>query len=170
MCEAYDCAGDEAAAGRLTSAQAQACYGPPLNVRTWDRAILGDVSFTCTRLETNKLARDSIVLMRTDGRFWAGKVVCFLSHAPPGLIVSPDGDVDIAQVQWFAHAAPDVEQAVMHSLGCPVVRTRVEDNLSGNLWPVSRLLPCKLAAVPHRSLTGHLVILSRFASFLQQLP
>lgn len=37
---------------------------------------------------------------------------------------------------------------------------------TGNLWPVERLAPCKLAAVPHSSHRDNIVILNRFASFL----
>ena len=47
---------------------AVSCAERYMRLWTWDRAILGDVSFLCTRLETNKLARDSVVLMRTVGR------------------------------------------------------------------------------------------------------
>ena len=37
-------------------------------------------------------------------------------------------------------------------------------------WPMEKLTPCKLAAVPHCKKKDRLVILSRFASFLQQVP
>ena len=147
-----------------------ACFGPALAITVYDRATVGDVTFTCTRLEANKKARDSVVLMRNDDRLWVGRVTRFLSHEAPGTLAAKEDEADIACVHWYSRAALEVEAQVMSSLGCPVVRSTFEDNLSGNMWPVEKLLACKLAAVPHPSLAGHLVILSRFASFLQGVP
>ena len=150
--------------------QRQTCFGPPLSVRRFDRAAIGDAIFTCTRLEAKKNARDSVVLCRLGGRYRAGRVTCFLSHAPPGKLVDPDEEASLALVRWFGVASTAVEQQVMRSLGCPVVRASFVDNPAGNLVPLERLAPCKLAAVPHGSMPDHLVILSRFAPFLQKVP
>ena len=97
--------------------------------------------------------------------------LCTVSHAAPGtLAASADEEANIANVQWYARAEANVEADVMAVLGCPDVRDRFEDVPSGNFWAVEKLLPCKLVAVKHRSLPGHLVILSRFGSFLQHVP
>ena len=167
---ACSCAGEERRAGRISEHTASVCFGPVLSVTVYDRATVGDVTFTCTRLESNKLARDSVVLIRHNGQLRVGKVTQFLSHAAPGTHAMPDDETNIANVQWYGHASAVLEAQTMASLGCPVVKSTFEENLSGNMWPVEKLLPCKLAAVVHSSQPDHLVILSRFASFLQHIP
>ena len=39
-----------------------------------------------------------------------------------------------------------------------------------NLWPVEKLAPCKLSVVYHKTRKDRLVILSRFANFLESVP
>ena len=55
-------------------------------------------------------------------------------------------------------------------LKCPVFNRGVMEDPTGNLWPLERLSPCKLYSVPHASHASNLVVLSRFASFLIQVP
>ena len=55
-------------------------------------------------------------------------------------------------------------------LGCPVFKRDFKDDRTSNLWPIERLTPCKLAAVSHCSHPDNLVVLSRFASFMHQVP
>ena len=76
------------------------------------------------------------------------------------------------EVAWFAEAVPAegfIDGKVV-SLGCPVFKRAWQDDPTGNLWPVDRLAPCKLAAVPHKSHKENLVVLDRFASFLDEVP
>ncbi|DBB11455.1 TPA: hypothetical protein ACH3X3_006866 [Trebouxia sp. C0006] len=35
------------------------------------------------------------------------------------------------------------------SVGCPAFKRDFADERTGSLWPIGRLTPCKLAAVPH---------------------
>ena len=58
-------------------------------------------------------------------------------------------------------------------LGCPVFKREFVDDITGNLWPLERLAPCKLMTASRKSHESHganLVALSRFASFLRSVP
>ena len=100
-------------------------------------------------------------------------MVAFLSHNPPGLEdCQPDEQATIAEVDWFAPAvaAPGINCGMATDLKCPVFKRDFIDDATGNLWPVEQLSPCKLLSVPHDSHADNLVVLSRFASFLDQVP
>ncbi len=58
------------------------------------------------------------------------------------------------------------QQGLSVCLGCPVLRDLMTVLLP--IWPIERLAPCKLAAVPHCSHPDTLVVLSRIASFMHQ--
>ena len=56
-------------------------------------------------VEKAKFARDSLVLTKSDGKFWAGGVRAFLTHSPPGWEdCVPADEADVAEVAWFADA------------------------------------------------------------------
>ena len=74
----------------------------------------------------------------------------------------------IAHVHWYKHV-PERE-AMSAALGCPVFKTSFMDDSGGNLWPVQKLAPCRLGAVYHKTCKDRLVILSRFANFLELVP
>ncbi|KAL3131095.1 hypothetical protein ABBQ38_000406 [Trebouxia sp. C0009 RCD-2024] len=118
--------------------------------------------------EGKKRSRDSVVLMWDSGEYWAGRVRFLLSHTPPGMQHGAES-VDIAHVTWYGHVSSR-EPAICPVLGCPIFRKCFKDDPKGNMWPLEKLTPCKLAAVPYRKKKDRLVILNRFASFLQQVP
>ena len=156
--------------GRLTAAQVQLCSGPCGRAEVYDRAMVGEVSFTCTRLEESKLAKDSIVLMRHQGELCAGRVTAFLSHLPPGWD-DRGQEPDIAVVSWYAWV-PDDQPSMEPSLDCPLFGQRLlKNDPTGNMCLVQQLLPCKLAAVPYRyQARNQVAIISRFADFWKDLP
>ena len=47
-----------------------------------------------------------------------------------------------------------------------VIRSGVEDDIAGDLWPLELLAPCKLLFLPYRSHVDKLVLFSRFAVLL----
>ena len=71
---------DQSELGLLTVAQVELCYGPVGHARVCGRAWVGDVRFTCTRLEENKIAKDSVVLLNHNDELCAGCVQAFLSR------------------------------------------------------------------------------------------
>ena len=62
------------------------------------------------------------------------------------------------------------EDGMATHLQCPVFKREFMDDPTGNLWPPDRLSPCKLLSVPCHAESPNLVVLSRFASFLDQVP
>ena len=121
-------------------------------------------------MEGAKYARDSLVLTKSKGQYWAGRVTAFLCRDPPGREdCHPDEQANNAEVPWFARAVegPGISDGMARDLKCPVFRRKFKDDPTGNLWPLEKLSPCELLSVPHPS---NLVVLSRFASFLQQIP
>ena len=151
----------------------QLCSGPLKSVRVFDRATIEGIRFSTTKTEGKKKARESVVLMK-DGqqgkeKLWAGRVRFFLSHRPPGVSgAEDDSDVYIAHVHWYKHL-PERE-AMSLALKCPVFKASYMDDSSGNMWPIERLAPCQLAAVYHKTRKDRVVILSRFANFLDTVP
>ena len=85
---------------------------------------------------------------------------------------SVSNEANIAEVEWFAPAvaASAICNEMSSNLNCPVFKREFRDDPTGNLWPMERLAPCKLASLPHSSHRDNLVVLSRFASFLDQVP
>ena len=157
----------------LSEYEQELCYGPDLAVEQYDRARFGEAKFAATTVEGAKYARDSLVLTKSSGQYWAGRVTAFLCHDPPGWQdCHPENQANIAEVQWFAPAvaAPGISEGMAIDLKCPVFKREVMDDPTGNLWPLERLSPCKLLSVPHASHASNLVVLSRFASFLVQVP
>ncbi len=146
----------------------QLCYGPKCLPYVFDRATIGGATFSTMATEGKKFSRDSVVIMKDDGVYWAGRVRFFLSHMPPGGIVGSDAEIDIAHVHWYGNV-PQCE-AMSPTLNCPVFLKAFKDDQSGNMWPVDQLAPCKLGAVQHRTQRNRLVIVSRFASFLKHVP
>lgn len=120
------------------------CVGPELSVRQFDRATIGNSTFACMRVEDAKFARDSCVLTKSDGKFWAGCVRAFLSHTPPGYEdCQPHLEADLAEVVWFAEAVPaeGITDGASDDLQCPVFKRAWQDDPTGNLSPVDRLAP-----------------------------
>lgn len=149
------------------------CAGPELSIGQFDRANIGNSTFACMRVEDAKFARDSCVLTKSDGKCWAGHVCAFLSHTPPGYEdCAPHLEADVAEVVWFAEAVPaeGITDGASNDLQCPVFKRAWQDDPTGNLWPVDRLAPCKLASVPHSSHPHNLVLVTRFATDLKQVP
>ncbi len=144
------------------------CLGPRRTVEVFDRATIQGVPFSTTKTEGKKMSRESVVLMKDNKKFWAGRVLVFLSHTPPGVGIAADSDAYIAHVHWYNHV-PERE-AMSAALGCPVFKTSFMDDSGGNLWPVEKLAPCRLGAVYHKTRKDRLVILSRFATFLESVP
>ena len=149
------------------------CYGPGLSVQEFDRATIGNSTFACMRVEKAKFSRDSLVLTKSDGKFWAGRVRAFLTHAPPGWEdCSQDDEADIAEVAWFADAVPaeGLNDGLAVDLQCPVFKRAWQDDPTGNLWPIDRLAVCNFATYPHCTHSSDLVVVSRIASSLQEVP
>ena len=96
-----------------------------------------------------------------------------LPHAPPEWQdCHPSEEANIANVDNCAGAVSSVgiSNGLLVCLGCSVFKRDFDDDCSGNLWPIERLTPCKLAAVPHCSHPNNLVVLSHLASFMHQVP
>lgn len=167
----HEWAAEKARQGALTPAQAELCSGPVGAAEVFDRAIVGEVRFTCNRLEGSKQAKDSIVLMRQHGDLCAGQVTAFLSHAPPGFEGERSAQPDIAHVHWYAWV-PEDQPSIEPELGAPLFGKRVlENDPVGNMCLVQQLLPCKLAAVPYRhGARQQVAVISRFADFMDALP
>ena len=169
---------------RLRSADGspgEGCYGPLPRVRIFDRANIGSVTFTGSILETTEKARDSVVLTCETGQYRAGRVRRFLTHDPPGTAADADLEVLVADVQWYGAVPASHQKAErsMEALDCVIVRSTFVDDRRGNFWPVDKLAPCNLLAVPHKSgatssgsdtVSNHLAIISRFASFMSKVP
>lgn len=152
--------------------QQELCLGPGRFVHVFDCATIGNATLACTRVEKSKFARDSVVLTKSNGKYWDGRVNAFLSHAPPGWEdCHPSEEANVAEVDWYAGAVPTagISNGLSVCLGCPVFKRDFKDDRTGNPWPIERLTPCKLVAVPHRSHPDNLVVLSRFASFMHQV-
>ncbi len=161
----------------LSLQQQELCLDPERSVRVLDRATIGNATLACTRVERSKFARDSVVLTKSNGKYWAGQVNACRSQAPPGWEdCHPSEEASVAEVDWYADAVPTagISNGLSVCLGCPVFKRDFMDDCTGNLyshiWPIERLTPCKLAAVPHCSHPDNLVVLSRFASFMHQAP
>ena len=144
------------------------CSGPLKSAQVFDRATIQGIRFSTTKTEGKKKARESVVLMSDNNKFWAGRVRFFLSHTPAGVSVSQDSDVYIVHVHWYNHL-PERE-AMSPALGCPVFKASYQDDTRGNMWPVEKLAPCQLAAVYHKTRKDYVMILSRFANFVEIVP
>ena len=75
-------------------------------------------------------------------------------------------------MQWFARAveAPSISDGIATDLKCPVFKREFKYDPTGNLWPPEKSSPCKLLSVPRGSHASNLVVLSRFAFFMDQIP
>ena len=76
----------------------QRCYGPKCLAYVFDRATIGGATFSTMATEGKKFSRDSVVILKDAGVYWAGRVRFFLSHMPPDAKVGSDAEVDIAYV------------------------------------------------------------------------
>jgi hypothetical protein len=84
--------------------QQELCLGPERSVRVF----IGNATLACTRVEKSKFARDSVVLTKSNGKSWAGRVNAMLSHAPPGWEDwSPSEEANVAEANWYAYAVCD---------------------------------------------------------------
>lgn len=103
-------------------------------------------------------------------------VCAVLSESPPGFeVCAPSDEADLAEVAWFAEAVPGegISNEMSVSLGCPqaVFKRAWQNDPTGNPVPIDRLArTCKIASLPHCSHSQNLVVVSRFASFLQEVP
>jgi len=92
----------------LTLPQQELCPGPERSVHVFDQAIVGNATLACIRVEKSKFARDSVVLTKSNGKSWAGRVNAMLSHAPPGWEDwSPSEEANVAEANWYAYAVCD---------------------------------------------------------------
>ncbi|DBA90934.1 TPA: hypothetical protein ACH3X1_016144 [Trebouxia sp. C0004] len=73
----------------------------------------GGANFSTMATEDKKFSRDSVVIMKDAGVYWAGRVRFFLSHMPPGAIVGSDAEVDIAHVHWYGKVLTQHPDQVM---------------------------------------------------------
>ena len=159
--------------GLQTEQQEELCFGPLPTLQQYDRATIAEASFVASRAESAKFARDSLVLKHSGGRYQAGRVKAFFSHPAPGWEdCSPEDEAKIAEVEWFAPAVAKsgIVDHMCSDLSCPVFKREFLDDPTGNYWPVERLSPCKLLSLPHKSDDNNLVVLSRYASFLELTP
>ena len=115
------------------------CYGPKLSAEVFDRATIQGVPFSTTKTEGMKRSRESVVLMKDNNKYWAGRVCFFLSHTPPGVDVSKESGVYIAHVKWYNHLPQG--QNMSATLNCPIFKTSFKDDKGGNMWPVEKLAP-----------------------------
>lgn len=117
--------------------------------------MIGEARFVASRAESAKLAQDSLVLGHSNAQYHAGRVRAFLSHSAPGWDGgSTDDEANIAEVEWLApaEASDGVADGLATNLKCPVFEREFEDDTTGNLWPLERLVPCKLLSLPHESI------------------
>ena len=98
-----------------------------------------------------KKDHDSIVMMRDgkEGTLWAGRVMNFISHRPPGCPAGLENEANIADVQWFKNVPGNDPDHLLPSIQCPVCKRSTYNDKTGNMWPVERLGTCKAAAAPH---------------------
>ncbi|DBA98717.1 TPA: hypothetical protein ACH3X1_014490 [Trebouxia sp. C0004] len=71
----------------------QLCYGPKLSAEVFDRATIQGVPSSTTKTEGKKRSRESVILMKDNNKYWAGRIRFFLSHTPPGVDVSHESGV-----------------------------------------------------------------------------
>ena len=153
----------------LSVQQQELCLGPELSVRVFERATVGNTRLACTRVEKPKFACDSVALTKSNGKYWAGWVNAFLSHAPPGWEdCHLSEEANVAEVDWFADAVPaaGISGGLSVCLGCPVFKM----TFKMTVLAISGSTPCKLASLPHSSHSDNLVVLSCFASVIHQVP
>ena len=161
--------------GELRPEQVELCYGPRGRALVFDRATVGSATFTCTRLEGSKKAKDSLVLIRDGDELRAGRVQAFMAHAAPGCTSEDVMDtVNIAYVHWYRQVPAD-QPCMDPLLGCPVFGRGLQANAmaaaGSNMCLVEQLLPCKLACFPYQYNTRkQIVVVSRFSSFLDAIP
>lgn len=157
----------------MAAADVRLCNGPVCSVRVYDRATAGSVTFTGTRLEGSKKAKDSLVMIwDNDEECQAGRVQAFLSHSAPGSSSSDINDeTSLAWIHWYKRV-PANQHAVDPDLQCPVFSRALNANEAlGNFCLVDRILLCKLACFPYSKRDrAQIVVVSRFASFLEALP
>jgi len=153
----------------LSVQQQELCLGPELSVRVFERATVGNTRLACTRVEKPKFACDSVALTKSNGKYWAGWVNAFLSHAPPGWEdCHLSEEANVAEVDWFADAVPaaGISSGLSVCLGCSVFKM----TFKMTVLAISGSTPCKLASLPHSSHSDNLVVLSCFASVMHQVP
>ena len=68
----------------LSADEVELCLGPELCGTEYDRATVGNSTIACMRVQQANFARDSVLLTKPDGKYWAGRVFAFLSHQSPG--------------------------------------------------------------------------------------
>ncbi len=114
---------------------------------------MGSAVLAPSRLEGGKKACDSIVMSQGGTQLVPGRIRAFLSHSSPGCDPAPEHEANIADVKLSAQVPKTnvAAQKSMQVLGCPVFKRHILDHPNGNSWPVQKLIPCKLAALPHRS-------------------
>ena len=77
-------------------------------------------SFSTTATVGKKKSRDSVVFIKVNDRYWAGRVLFFLGHTPPGVAVDCESTLFIADVKWYNHVPQ--RQAMSPVLGWPTLR------------------------------------------------
>ena len=110
----------------------------------YDRAIIGGVKFATVQTGKRKHSCDSVVLMQDDGVLWADRDGLFLTNRAPGHVVDGDEEVYTAHVKWFGKV-PRKHAICTHGLSC--VKVEFHDDKHGNMWPMEKLAPVKLATV-----------------------
>ena len=140
---------------------------PRCQVTVYDRAQIGGTSFSAMTTEGKKHSRNSVVLMKDNDVYWAGRVRFFLGHTPPRYNVDNVEEAPIAHVHWYKKA-PSRDQ-IDAIVGCPVFHEEFKDDPNGNMWPMEKLAPVTLIVARHRK-PGWVCVLNRFANFLDHVP
>ena len=135
--------------------------------------VYGSAVIVGTVQEKSKHARDSVVMLRDNNQYRAGRVPRFLSHTAPGCEgLDQQQDVNIADVQLYATVPPSNRAAAGSEtiLNCPIFKRNLVDSPIGNLWPIVKLAPSNFAMAPHHSGQNNLVALNRFSSWKSVVP
>ena len=128
---------EKEAQGRLNNHQVIVRHGPQPFVRTYDSIVYGSAVIVGTVQEKSKHARDSVVMLRENNQYRAGRVTRFLSHTAPGCEgLDQQQDVNIADVQLYATVPPSNRAAAASEtiLHCPIFKRNLVDSpISGQL-------------------------------------
>ena len=121
--------------------------GPDLSVHQFRRADIGGLLFTSESLEQNKIAKNSVVMIRTDlqscGGSEFGRVQRFMRVKNPGT----NDTSDLADVAWYD--IPKPPEDFKSAIKCPVICKTSKLAQNGNYWPLHSIVPTKIILAPH---------------------
>jgi hypothetical protein len=133
---------------------------------------MNGVEFCCERIDTNKKAKDSIIMIKNTspnsssicGGIYVGRIQSFIQHVPPGSKAS-DAPSLIIDAKWFA--IPDNgDKQFNHEIGCPNVMRTYRNDPGGNLWPFQAVAPTKIILGPHLQYKNMWQVLHQDSDFL----